>query len=65
MAEAHATMIPFVERMPRPPMVEQHRTKSWITDRLAEIPLGQTTNSAVACDLFEQAPPNLAALCLR
>ena len=42
MAEARATMTPFVERMPRPPMVEQHRSMSWITDRLSGIPLGQT-----------------------
>lgn len=42
MAETRATMIPFVERMPRPPMVEEHRSMSWITDRLAGIPLGQT-----------------------
>jgi hypothetical protein len=38
MAEPPATMIPFVERMPRPPMVEKHRSMSWITDRLAGIP---------------------------
>jgi hypothetical protein len=42
MAEAPATMIPVVERMPRPPMVEEHRSMSWITDRLAGIPQRKT-----------------------
>jgi Ni/Fe-hydrogenase subunit HybB-like protein len=42
MAEPPATMIPFVERMPRPPMVEEHRSMSWITDRLAGIPQRKT-----------------------
>jgi hypothetical protein len=42
MAEAPATMIPFVERMPRPPMVERHRSMSWITERLAGIPQRKT-----------------------
>jgi hypothetical protein len=42
MAEPPATMIPFVERMPRAPMVEKHRSMSWITDRLAGIPQRRT-----------------------
>jgi len=42
MAEPPATMIPFVERMPRAPTVEKHRSMSWITDRLAGIPQRRT-----------------------
>jgi hypothetical protein len=42
MAEAPATMIPFVERMPRPPLVENHRSMSWISARLADIPREKT-----------------------
>jgi hypothetical protein len=37
MAESEARMVHFVERMPRPPLVEQHRSMSWISDRLADI----------------------------
>jgi hypothetical protein len=35
MAESQARLITFVERVPRPPLVEQFRSMSWITDRLA------------------------------
>ena len=42
MAKAQARMVPFVERLPRPPLVEQLRSMSWITDRLAGIPLRKT-----------------------
>jgi Ni/Fe-hydrogenase subunit HybB-like protein len=42
MAESQARMIAFVERMPRPPLVEQFRSMSWITDRLAGIPQRKT-----------------------
>src|ERR1700740_376894 len=42
MAESQARLIAFVERMPRPPLVEQFRSMSWITDRLAGIPQRKT-----------------------
>src|SRR5215475_10854116 len=42
MAESEAMMVPFVERMPRPPLVEHGRSMSWITNRLADIPLRKT-----------------------
>jgi hypothetical protein len=35
-------MVAFVERMPRPPLVEQFRSMGWITDRLAGIPQRKT-----------------------
>jgi hypothetical protein len=42
MAESQARMIAFVERMPSPPLVEQFRSMSWMTDRLADIPQRKT-----------------------
>jgi len=39
MAESQVLVIPFVERMPRPLMVENNRSMSWITDLLTGIPL--------------------------
>src|ERR1700740_3660360 len=36
-------MVPFVERMPRPPLVENNRSMAWITDLIAGVPEGKTT----------------------
>jgi Ni/Fe-hydrogenase subunit HybB-like protein len=35
-------MVPFVERMPRPPLVENNRSMAWITDLIAGVPEGKT-----------------------
>ena len=42
MAESPARLVPFVELMPRPPLVEHLRSMSWITDRLGGIPVRKT-----------------------
>ena len=31
-------MVPFEERMPRPPLVENNRSMAWITDLIAGVP---------------------------
>jgi Ni/Fe-hydrogenase subunit HybB-like protein len=35
-------MVPFVERMPRPPLVENKRSMAWITDLIAGVPESKT-----------------------
>ena len=35
-------MVPFVERMPRPPLVENNRSMAWITDLIAGVPERKT-----------------------
>jgi Ni/Fe-hydrogenase subunit HybB-like protein len=35
-------MVPFVERMPRPPLVENNRSMAWITDLIAGVPESKT-----------------------
>ena len=35
-------MVPFVERMPRPPYVENNRSMAWITDLIAGVPESKT-----------------------
>ncbi len=35
MAESNATMTPFIERMPRPPLVENNRSMHWVTNLIA------------------------------
>jgi Ni/Fe-hydrogenase subunit HybB-like protein len=35
-------MVPFVERMPRPPLVENDRSMAWITDLIAGVPESKT-----------------------
>jgi Ni/Fe-hydrogenase subunit HybB-like protein len=35
-------MVPFVERMPRPPYVENNRSMAWITDLIAGVPERKT-----------------------
>jgi Ni/Fe-hydrogenase subunit HybB-like protein len=35
MAEPNATMTPFIQRMPRPPLVENNRSMHWITNLIA------------------------------
>jgi Ni/Fe-hydrogenase subunit HybB-like protein len=35
-------MVPFVERMPRPPLVENNRSMAWITDLIAGVPENKT-----------------------
>jgi uncharacterized membrane protein len=37
MAEPSASTIPFVERMPRPPLVWNNHSMAWISDRIAGI----------------------------
>ena len=31
-------MVPFEERLPRPPLVENNRSMAWITDLIAGVP---------------------------
>jgi Ni/Fe-hydrogenase subunit HybB-like protein len=55
-------MVPFEERMPRPPLVENNRSMAWITDLIAGIPESKTprwwfiaiaiTGSAAAFGVF-------------
>jgi molybdopterin-containing oxidoreductase family membrane subunit len=35
-------MVPFVERMPRPPLVENNRSMAWLTDLIAGVPERKT-----------------------
>jgi molybdopterin-containing oxidoreductase family membrane subunit len=35
-------MVPFVERMPRPPLVENNRSMAWLTDLIAGVPESKT-----------------------
>ncbi|HEY0792161.1 MAG TPA: hypothetical protein VGD78_13945, partial [Chthoniobacterales bacterium] len=42
MAEPALSTVAFEERMPRPPLVENHRSMAWITDLICGIPESKT-----------------------